>query len=267
MKTKRLLSLILTIALILTLVTTLLTPGMGVYAKSEPLANISGPEVIGPGYFAEYIFSIEGIPALFIEEVTAIDLIFKAESESFKFSANDLVPIGGWSIPSGAGSLGVSWVDGVNSREWTVTLTLNSKPPVPSGDFDFLKLVLEVDDSISYVSSKVDLIKLEAATPAGIFEIKVGEGTVSAFSKYDVNRDGFVDLADVAAVAYFFWYEKDPNNLTEWTTLIEFESVPPGGTSRYVSPERCDVTPDDGVTMGDGTVNILDMLEVMLNYT
>ena len=265
MKTKKLLILILTIALILMLVTALLTPGLGVYASLEPLANISGPEVIGPGYSAEYIFSIEGIPAAIIEEVTAIDVKLKAESESFKFSANDLVPIGGWEIPGAPGFFGNSWVDGINSREWTVTLTLNSKPPVASADFDFLKLVIEVDDSIKYVSSKVEIIKLEAATPAGKFEIKVGTGSVSAYSKYDVNRDGAVDLADVAAVSYFLWHEKDPSNLTEWTTLVEFES--PSGTSRYVSPERCDVTPDDGVTMGDGIVNILDMLEVILNYT
>jgi Ca2+-binding EF-hand superfamily protein len=78
---------------------------------------------------------------------------------------------------------------------------------------------------------------------------------IEAFSRFDVNRDGKVDLADVAAAAYFF--NKRAGD-TGWDVPEQFDSAASPSGKVEVSPVRCDVN-------RDGVVDIEDLIQILAN--
>ena len=100
------------------------------------------------------------------------------------------------------------------------------------------------------------------------------------FVIYDVNRDGSVDLADVAAAAYLFMCKVGDH---DWDNLVEFEKFGSDPLELYYSDGmRCDVNSmylkdkDTGdfildakgekilVGYGDGVVDIEDIIAIMV---
>jgi Ca2+-binding EF-hand superfamily protein len=78
---------------------------------------------------------------------------------------------------------------------------------------------------------------------------------IDPYSRFDVNRDGVVDLADVAAAAYFFM---KMSNDADWSELKTFDSA--AGKVVLVSPERCDVD-------RNGQVDIEDLILILANFS
>jgi hypothetical protein len=83
-------------------------------------------------------------------------------------------------------------------------------------------------------------------------EIETGEGKTSieeiiVYSRYDLNKDGKVDILDLAIALSYCQYEQ--------------------GDSEWEQAEKCDVNEVNGGIIGDGEINMLDLLAIFLNYT
>jgi hypothetical protein len=79
-----------------------------------------------------------------------------------------------------------------------------------------------------------------------------------AYSIYDINKDGVVDLLDLAIVLVYVGYE---NSMPNWAgnayKVVDAHGVP-------IYAVRCDVAPYGAP---DGKVDLQDVLEVYINYT
>jgi hypothetical protein len=105
--------------------------------------------------------------------------------------------------------------------------------------------------------TKVEITKITAAVPSEEFTLDIAGPAVTKsekYSLYDVNRDGKIDLADVASAALFFM-KIDTDD--DWLVEKEYKSLD-GTFSVFVSPERCDVN-------GDGVVDIEDLILILVN--
>ena len=79
------------------------------------------------------------------------------------------------------------------------------------------------------------------------------EITVTIIDKYDLNRDGKVDLLDLGIMLLYVGYADTD---TEWDTLIKVNDKNGVG----ITAERCDVN-------GDGEVDMADLVELLANFT
>ena len=120
------------------------------------------------------------------------------------------------------------------------------------GDCRLFDLELAINNGVNGVTT-VETVSIKAATPSEMFDIGIAGSVtteVSSFSRFDVNRDGFVNLADVAAAAYFYDARRaDPDWLVEKT----FEPL-------KIAPAYADVN-------RDGVVDVEDIILILNNYT
>jgi hypothetical protein len=209
------------------------------------IAVVAGPEVLTlTDLTATYRFSLENMPA----DVSAVTLTFSVEDEFF--SGQNLYPLGGWGVFQEYG-----WVK--NGAFWEKTVMLTRQGGALAGNYDVLEIVL-VNKGADGLT-EVGIVDISAATPGSIVPMFIAEPAITEsvpFPIYDVNRDGSVDLADVAAAAYFFMSQSSDLN---WTVLYKFETAV-SGVYVYVSPQRCDVNKD-------GQIDIEDLILILANFS
>ena len=220
-------------------------------AMSE-LTGLAAITVAGPEFIflsdntATYTFAMSNMP----ESIAGISFVFTIEDKFF--SGHGMVALGGWEVAEDSG-----WeADGLERLKREVTMY--KAGGAPAGNYDILELVLE-NKAVDGIT-RVTVESVIAATPGGMEPVAIYGPAVTEstdFSAYDVNRDGKVDLADVAAAAYFFAATKDDDN---WLVFKEFEkgNSDPGKVS--IAPIRADVNLD-------GVVDIEDIILILNNYT
>jgi hypothetical protein len=205
-----------------------------------PAVHVTGPETLMlSDKTATYTFSMKNMP----QDISLITLSFRVE-DAF-FYGQSVNGLNGWTVVRDSG-----WApDG--DTHWIKEVMLVKAGGAPVGDYDFLKVVLEYRGAIG--TTQVDIVGASAATPVGEVALKIGKPAVTVidpYSRYDVNRDGTVDLADVAAAAFFYMRTREDS---DWADFVDFDGV-------KVSPERCDVN-------GDGKVDVEDLVLIMNNYS
>jgi hypothetical protein len=214
---------------------------IGIYEGGDedlsPTITVAGPEVLTKSdTTATYKFSLANMPA----NTGALTMTLRVE-DAF-FTGQSLYPLGDWVIVSDG-----PWVQ--NREYWDKTVTFG-KAGGTTGDSDFYEIVLNIREGAIGIT-EVAIIDASAATPGGIVAVYNAGPAVTEvipFSRYDVNRDGVVDLADVASAAYFFM-TRDTDS--DWFTLLKFDNI-------FVSPERCDVD-------SNGIVDIEDLILILAN--
>jgi uncharacterized repeat protein (TIGR02543 family) len=209
-----------------------------------PTVYITGPSsLMLNDQTAVYTFSMKNMPA----NTGAISLTFSVEDEFF--TGQSLYPLGGWDVIQDSG-----WIQ--DGPLWKKTLTLAKAGGVNTGVFDIYEIVLNNKGVAG--TAKVVVTDISAATPGGTVPVKNAGPAVTViepFNRYDVNRDKKVDLADVAAAAYFFMAKAgDPG----WSTPVEFAGA--DGKSVFVTPAHCDVNQD-------GSVDVEDLILILANFT
>jgi uncharacterized Zn-binding protein involved in type VI secretion len=209
--------------------------------------TISGPsELFTSDETAAYTFSIRNVPA----DTFALTVTFRVEDDYFY--GRGMQGLNGWSIVKED-----NWVPDSDDF-WLKSITLARLGGGNAEDGDFLKAVLE-NRLIAEGSTMVEITGVTAATPGKLIDISYGKPavtTVVLLSVYDVNQDGKVDLADVAAAAYFFaWKAGDAG----WGDEVAFQTNDPGRPELFVSPKRADVN-------RDGEVDIEDLILIFANF-
>ena len=187
----------------------------GVVPGGEALVSITGPASVasGAGATATYTISAKNMPP-----VSAIELEF--EVDGAYLSSNHFIGLGGFTLMN-AGNYGtpIYWKN--NGDIWTGKATLlnltgaGGGAPV-SGDSDILSLVFNVAEGVlGNAEIKLNYIKMSYA--GFIVDLIIVDGSVStdfvkAFSPYDLNKDGVIDLHDLTwALQYLLVQEGDPN--------------------------------------------------------
>jgi hypothetical protein len=208
----------------------------------DPTVYVTGPAILYSfsDKSATYKFFMKYMP----ESIGAITLTFRVE-DAF-FYGQSMNALGEWQILKQS-----DWIpDGDNDEYWKKTVTLALPYGAAAGNIDFFEAVLELRDAVGF--TEVKIIGISAAYPGGEIPVIISDAAVTevlAFSIYYVNRDGKVDLDDVAAAAYYFmWNSKDK----DWEKPFKFDDV-------EVIPKNCDVDLD-------GKVDISDLILILANY-
>jgi hypothetical protein len=79
-----------------------------------------------------------------------------------------------------------------------------------------------------------------------------GDAETDIRSKFDLNRDNKVDALDLSVALLYFGHKSTD---TDWTALVKVKDVKGGD----ITPAICDVN-------GDNVVDMLDLMEIYLNY-
>jgi hypothetical protein len=209
-----------------------------VFFDIDPGVYVKGPAaVMQSDSTAAYTFSTKNLPS----NAGAISLTFSVADEFF--TEKESYALNGWEIIEDSG-----WV--ANSLNWDRTVTLAKAGGTTLGNFDFFKTVLNCKKATG--KTTVEVVAASVATPGNVVPVGITsfETEFIAFSRYDVNRSGEVDLADVAAAAYFYLARSSDS---DWAKFVQFDSL-------FISPEQCDVN-------GDNIVDIEDLILILANYT
>ena len=86
------------------------------------------------------------------------------------------------------------------------------------------------------------------------FDVIVEKGSASTvfFNKYDLDKDGKVNLVDLGIMLLYVGFNQDD---PEWDTLVKTYDV----NRNPITPSTCDVN-------GDGEVDMADLIELMANF-
>jgi hypothetical protein len=210
--------------------------------KLKPTAIVTGPAKISAvsDKEAKYIFSLKYI----MEKINAVTLTFSVEDEYY--TGQGLYVLDGWSVASEG-----NWEKDGNC--WLKKVTLHRAGDTVIENSDLFEYVLNVKGKDG--STEVKIIKAEAATPGKVVTLEIGsaaETLVDQYSTFDVNKDGKVDLADVAAAAYFFMANSGD---AKWSVPVGFY-----GLDKTICPYFADVK-------NDVKVDIDDLILILLNFT
>jgi len=82
--------------------------------------------------------------------------------------------------------------------------------------------------------------------------IEAGIGTTVLLNKYDLNKDGTVDLIDLGILLMYVGYNEDD---PDWDTLVKTKDK----FGNDITPKDCDVN-------GDGEVDMADIVELLANF-
>ena len=216
------------------------------YESNKPGALVSGPSALwASDTTATYTVSVRNMPEL----TSAIKLTVSFEDRFF--SAQSFAPMGGWRITEDP-----TWQR--MGDNWQMEVVLAYVGGADAGRYDIYQATLANKGGVDG-TAEFKIVGIEAATPGWDFAVEIVGSAVTAVSSwllYDVNRDGKVTLADVAAAAYFFMAQKAD---ADWAVLVNFENPDIVG-GLFVSPERCDVN-------FDGVVDIEDLILILNNFT
>jgi len=83
--------------------------------------------------------------------------------------------------------------------------------------------------------------------------VEEGIGTVVIINKYDLNKDGFIDLIDLGIMLLYVGYNEDD---PDWDTLVKVYDK----NGKGITPKDCDVN-------GDGEIDMADIVELLANMS
>jgi hypothetical protein len=207
-----------------------------------PFVQVTGPNgLMSSDASATYKFAMGNMP----DDISALTVTFRVEDAFFE--EQGLNPLDGWEIIQKSG-----WVQ--NGEYWDMKVTFVKHGGSEAGKFDFFEAIMALKEGASGTTS-VEILEASAASPGKVTElIIVGPAmtNVDPYSRFDVNRDGVVDLADVAAAAYFFMMEVGDAN---WEKPYTFE-----GLDKPIYPYYADVN-------SDGVVDTEDLIQILISFT
>jgi hypothetical protein len=153
--------------------------------------------------------------------------------------------------------LGTATWNNVGANLWKTTVTLMYPGLLPaSGSVDILKITGSARELVGQTTVTLSDPALIGNTGSGsgplLAEVAIPDAVtdivarVPVYSKWDLNRDGTVDMLDVSVALYFYLMtDADPN----WETILY--------------NDRC---AKDADVNGDGVVNQADLIEIMANF-
>ncbi|MCL1809971.1 MAG: dockerin type I domain-containing protein [Clostridiales bacterium] len=158
---------------------------------------------------------------------------------------------------------GVYWtLAGSNTWQGTVTIGIpspdgigfTSEAPVDIAKFIFAPvkagnatLTLTGFTVVAYVGDTAQYV--ESTIEAGTATTKIDKH----YSKYDLDRDGTVDALDLGIMLLYCGFDKDSPS---WGTLVKVND----SWGKGVTASMCDVN-------GDGVIDMLDLLDLLIHYT
>ena len=197
----------------------------------DPAVTATGPASVeyGKDSTATYTLSMADMP-----DVNAVSFTVKIEKAFFYRSGTWNNVLGGFSLLSSS-----AWRDDGTFLEFDVVLYNADK--ASTADLYELTLYLsnkqEANTAIEFTNVKLAIAGGGGYVP-GDFDVSVATEFLKRYSKFDVNRDGVIDLLDISAALDAFKSEPGDAN---WNPL-------------------CDVN-------GDGTIDTLDLALIRANFT
>ena len=213
--------------------------GVAKYAPDTAYVSISGPATVvsGVGATATYTISAAHMPA-----VGGIELEFEVDGNFL--SSKEFTALGGFTIV-GVGNYGtpLQWTNNGNIWKGKVTL-LNLSLAAISGDVDIFEMVFNVaEGELGATDVKLNYVLMSVTGGTVAAEIENGVATTVLeqwYSRYDLNKDGIIDL----------------NDLTYALQFLGATNADPEWAQTYV----CDLEPD-------GIITIDDLILILANYT
>jgi len=205
-------------------------------ATLAPQVSVTGPELVvsGPDATATYTISVRNMP-----KVSGIELEFEIDGDflgakAFNGVGFDIIGDGNYGSP-------IYWRNAGN--KWIGKATLVNAEGA-SGHADILNMVFGVKEGVLGVSDvKLTYVLMSYGGDAVPAEIKDGvAATVFAqyYVRYDLNKDGVVDLNDITFALQFFGAR--------------------AGDADWNAAKAADLD-------GDGVVDVSDLLLILANYT
>ena len=250
-----------------------------IYAKygtvELPTVYVTGPALLDvDDTTATYTFSVERIWQNISINAVSIKVSFDAEYFDPDSTNSDTVGIGLWDIHN-LPPYGTDWILNGGKFERTFLLTYPGENAEKS--FDFLEIILESTDvagtvEVEILDATIANVGREYTVPDIYIAPAIVETVIVKFSRFDVNRDRVINLADAAAAAYFFMYERwvdstvmpieDRVENTYWADdyLFAKDLLGNSGDIIYIKPMWADVN-------RDGVVDIEDFLQILIHFT
>jgi len=194
------------------------------------------------------------------ENVLAVDFEFIVDSAMLIGSSFETV--------NGFGAVeSIKWTDNGDGT-WTGAVRFGYTPPEGENGFnsvpyaDVAKIVFNTTGLLGEANltiTKLEVTGFDEAAEAGkgdvVFYnviIEVGKGTTILYNKYDLNKDGVVDLIDLGIMLLYVGYNSgDP----EWDVLVKVNDKLGNG----ITAKDCDVNDDDEIDMAD-------LIELLANF-
>jgi hypothetical protein len=200
------------------------------------LVSITGADAVvsGPGATAEYAVSYKNAP-----KISGIELEFEIDGDYLE--ANEFTAVGFSFFGDGNFGTPVYWR--IEDGKWIGKVTLINAAGT-GGDSDFLKMAYNVKEGIVGVSGVtlryVELSYEGFTIPSEISVASAATTFSKYYSRYDLNKDGTVNLNDITyALMYFMVGTGEPG---------------------WEKAEAADFN-------GDGCITVEDLVLILANYT
>ena len=204
---------------------------------------------------AEYIISIRNACDAMI-----VSLEFEADGNILSCSGVVMQTLNGF-IAMNSGDGAIKWIstqDGIFTGAITLMYFGDNESLTSVTAIDIVKFLISAK---AYGSATIKLTKVEIS---GIVDEEVvwldsviekaEASTMIIESKYDLNKDGVIDQLDLTIILVYCQYNEDDGEW--WNTLFKVKDSRGGG----ITANLCDFD-------GNGVVNMVDIVELFLNYT
>ena len=184
------------------------------------------------------------------ENVLAVDFEFVVDGKLL--SANSFEALNGFSELET-----IRWTDN-GDGSWTGAVRFGFPGDGFTGTADIAKFVFDtkgVLGNAAFTITKLDATGFNEDIGEVVYYnvvIENGTGVTVLLNKYDLNKDGNIDLLDLGIMLLYVGYtEDDP----EWDTLIKVRDK----NGKGITAKDCDVN-------GDGEVDMADLIELLANF-
>ena len=187
--------------------------------------------------------------------VLAVDVEFVIDGA--KLAASSFETLNGFTVLEQ-----IKWIDNGDGT-WTGAVKFGYAPPVGEYGFTaepYTDIAKFIFDAKGLGEAELEITRLmvtgfEEATDEVVFYnviIETGIGTTLIGNRYDLNKDGVIDLIDLGIMLLYVGFnENDP----EWDTLVKVFDK----NGLAITAKDCDVN-------GDGEVDMADIVELIANF-
>ena len=234
---------------------------------AQPLGRVDGIPIsidyVGYDVWLEAYSKLEG--------VNAVEIVFSFDGGdmlSYLGFGGALAELGFTPLNLDAGAVGgVTWTKLPNGWRGKLLLGLSAKNVDLAGIIEKLITLSFQASSLGEVTLTVESLKISSLPEGGkvrTVEVNFPGGSesyttaVHAFHpRYDLNKDGKVDIKDISiALAAITWVNTAPGWDSKQIALTDAGAV--------ITPSMIDVSQN---LLGDGVIDILDVLDILRNFT
>jgi len=234
---------------------------------AQPLGRVDGIPISID--FVDYDVWLEAYSKL--EGVNAVEMVFSFDGGdmlSYLGFGGTLAELGFTPINLDAGAVGgVTWTQLPNGWRGKLLLGLSTKNVDLAGIIEKLITLSFQASKLGEVTLTVESLKISSLPEGGkvkTYEVNFPGGSesyttvVHAFHpKYDLNKDGKVNIMDISiALAAVTWVSTAPGWDSYQVALTDAGGV--------ITPSMVDVSQN---LLGDGVIDILDVLDILRNFT